>query len=123
MGRDDDIGLYLKIDGDEIRRVRVVGMDAADLRSSKDHEPRLLGGEELLDIRLAREVELGVSSEDQIGEPQVPELPHDGGAHKAAVARDKDLGRSFGEEGVSCCICHDEKDNDSKSGFKDWRSG
>lgn len=68
VGGVDDVGLDLEIDGDEIRRVGVVGVNAADFSGGEDHESGFLGGEEGLDVGLAGEVELGVGAEDEAGE-------------------------------------------------------
>lgn len=46
----DDVGLDLEVDGDEIGRISIVGVDAANFGSSKDDVIRLLGGEEGVDI-------------------------------------------------------------------------
>ena len=69
VGGVDDVGLDLEVDGDEIRRIRVVGVDSADLRGGEDHESRPLGGEERFDVALARQVEIGVGAEDEVREP------------------------------------------------------
>lgn len=69
VGGVDDVGLDLEVDSDEIRRIRVVGVDSADLRGCEDHESRPLGGEERFDVALARQVEIGVGAEDEVCEP------------------------------------------------------
>lgn len=67
-GAVNDVGLDLEIDGDEIGRVSVVSVDSANFCGGEDHELRLLGGEEGVDGGLDCEIELGVGSEDEVGE-------------------------------------------------------
>lgn len=76
----DDVGLDLEVDGDEIGRISIVGVDAANFGSSKDDIIRLLGGEEGVDIGLTSEIELGVRAKQKIGEVEGEEFADDGGA-------------------------------------------
>ena len=62
--RVDDVGLNLKIDGNEISRVSVVGMDSTAFGRRDDNKSRLLQSEERIDVVLAYEIELGVGSEN-----------------------------------------------------------
>ena len=52
-----------------------VSVDAADHGCSEDHEQGLFDGEE---GTLVGQVELGVGAQDEVGEAQAAELPHDG---------------------------------------------
>lgn len=100
--RVNHVGLNLEIHGNEISWVCVIGVDSTDFGRGEDHESRLLGGEEELDVVLASEIELGVGSEDQIGVAQSLKLPNNGGTHQAAVSGHEDLRRFVGEERVIC---------------------
>ena len=60
-------------------------MDAADHGCSEDHEPGLLGGEE---GALVGQVELVVGAQDEVGEAQVVELPHDGQRQRSSPEMD-----------------------------------
>jgi hypothetical protein len=64
-------------DGDEVFNVGAV-VDAANHGYSKDHEPWLLGSKEGAHIALVGQVELSVGAQDEVGEAQMAELPHDG---------------------------------------------
>lgn len=87
----DDVGLNLEVDGDEISRICIVGVDTAHFGSGKDDELGLLGGEEGLDVVLAGQIELGVGTKDQVGKSQGLELADNGRADQATVSRHEDL--------------------------------
>lgn len=85
-GGGDDVGLDLEVDGDEIGRVGLVRVDAADLRGGEDDEPGLVRGEEGVDGGLGGEIELGVGAEEEVGVAEGGEPADDGGADEAAVS-------------------------------------
>ena len=68
----------------------VVGVDATDHGYSEDHELGLLGGEE---GALVGQVELGVGAQDEVGEAQVAELPHNGRRRRSSPEMDDPIVR------------------------------
>lgn len=66
-GGSDDVGLDLEIDSDEISRVGVVGVDAANFCRGEDDIVGFLGGEEGVDGGLDGEIEVGMGAEEEIG--------------------------------------------------------
>ena len=99
----------MEVDGDEICGVGFVGVDATDLGSGEDHELGLFSSKEGIDISLAGEIELGVGSEEEIGESKLLELADDGGADKTTVTSDEDLSGLVGKERVHSSSCERKK--------------
>lgn len=91
-GGGDDVGLDLEVDCDEVGRVSVVGVDAANLSRGKDDVLWFVGGEKGIDGGLRCEVKLGVGAEEEVGVTKRFELPDNRGSHQAAVAGDENGG-------------------------------
>ena len=68
----DDVGLDLQVVANEIRRVSVVGVDAADLAPPPGTRTPAARGEETLDRRLIAQVELGAGAQQQIRDSPRP---------------------------------------------------
>ena len=87
----DHVGLDLEIDGDEVGWVGVVGVDPTDFGGGEDDVSRLLCGEEGFDVGLVSEVEVGMCSEDEIGETGFLEFSDNCGSDKSSVSSDEDF--------------------------------
>ena len=105
----------MKVDGNEISRVGVVGVDAANFGSCDNNKLGLFSYKKGFDVRLASEVELGMRAKDQIGETELVELADDGRADEATVTSYEYL-RGFVREKR---ICGYRKVN---SGLEQWKS-
>ena len=86
----DDIGLDHQIDVDELGRIGVVGMDAADLGGGQDHMVDFLMAEKIPHRRLTGEIEFGMAAGDDLPAAEVLQLPDDGRTDHAAMSGDID---------------------------------
>ena len=84
----NDIGLHHQIVVNEIGRIGVVGVDAADPGRGEIHLIRPFIGKERLDIRLPGQVQFGMGpGENPLGGmTRIQQLPDDGRADHAAMA-------------------------------------
>ena len=100
-GRVDHVGLHHQVVVDEVGRVDVVGVDAADAGGSQVDLVGALGGKEGAHGGLVGQVQLGVGAGENVaGRLALREQgAHDGRADHAAVAGDVDAGRGR-------CIVH-----------------
>lgn len=80
-----DIGLDHQIFVDELRRIGVVGKDAADLGGCQKYVVRVFLGEKGIHRLLAGQVQFGVRPEDNVFISFTPQRLAQGRAHKAAV--------------------------------------
>jgi len=87
IGGVDDVRLDLKIDPDEVRRVRLVGVDAPHLRRGQDHVGRLRLGEEALRGHGVRQVQRGDIPAQHVAVATLVESSHDRRAHEPRVTR------------------------------------
>ena len=81
----DGIHLQRHVVIHEIGKCFLIGHDAADLGSSKEHILRLLLCEELFHSILTGQVQFLVGASDDIGIALALQFPHDGAAHHAAM--------------------------------------
>ena len=88
----DDVGFDHQVFVDELRRVGVVGVDAADLGSGEVDLFGLFGSKEGVDGSLVGQIKLGVGAGDDVLAPGGLELADDGRADHATVAGDVDFG-------------------------------
>ena len=84
--RMDDIHLKHHIIVHEVGQRTLVGDDAAYLGGTEENVLGLLSGEERLYLVLTAEVELGMSTGDDIAISLALELTHNGATYHAAVA-------------------------------------
>nr|AFK33991.1 unknown [Lotus japonicus] len=89
----NDIGLDLEVDGNEISRVCVVSMDAANFGSSYNDKLRLRSCKEGFNISLASQIKLRMRSQDYISEPKLGKPTNNGRANKTPVASHENLSR------------------------------
>lgn len=68
VGGVDDVGLDLEVEGDEVGRISVVGVNATDFCGGEDYELGGFGGKEGLDVGLAGEIKFGMGAEEEVGE-------------------------------------------------------
>jgi hypothetical protein len=87
----DDVVLDREVAEDELRRVGVVGQDAAHLGRCEDHVPRPLGLEEGPHRRLILEVQLGMRAQDDVAVTRLLQPPHQRRAHQPAMTRHEHL--------------------------------
>ena len=81
----DSVHLQRHVVVHEVGQGLLVGDDAAHLGRCQKDILRLFGGEEILHILLAAEVQLLVGTGDDIGIALALQFPHDGAAHHAAM--------------------------------------
>lgn len=68
IGCVDDVGLNLKVNGDEICGESGVSVDAADLGGAEDNVARALSSKEGLDFRLTGKIKLRTRADDEVCE-------------------------------------------------------
>lgn len=90
VGGVDEVGLDHQVLVDELGRVAVVGMDAADLGRGQIDLVDAMGGEEGIDRVLVGEVEFVAAGGDDVGAAQRLQPADDGRADHAAMAGDED---------------------------------
>ena len=91
MGGLDDVGLNHQVFVDELRRIGVVGVDAAHLGRCEVNLRWLFVLEKGVDRSLIGEIELGVGTGDDVVVTAGLELPHDGRTHHPPVPCNVDL--------------------------------
>ena len=95
MRRMDHIGRHHQIFIDELRRIAVVGMNAAHPRRRQHHLIGAFCGKKGLHRRLIGQIQLGAGAGDQLqvgaGRLAGLQLAQDGAAHHAAMACHIDL--------------------------------
>jgi hypothetical protein len=75
---------------DELRLIGAVGHNTTDTGRGEDHDLRLLGREERLDVGLAGEIQFTMSSGDDVGVAARLQASQDSAAHEATVAGEVD---------------------------------
>ena len=90
VGGVDDVGLDHQVLVDELGRIGVVGMDAADLGCRQIDLVDAMGGEEGVDGMLVGEIERVATGSEEVGAAQRLQPAHDGRADHAAMAGDED---------------------------------
>ena len=81
--------LDLQVVAQEIRRIAVVGMDAAHLRRRQKHILRPLGGEKRLHRSGIAQVQFGMTTQQQIAKSGLFQPAHNRAAHEAAMTGDE----------------------------------
>ena len=91
-GAVDQIILNLKVLEQEVRRIRVIGEDAAHFRRRHEHVFRALGGVERLDVLLIGQIELSAGPPEEVLTAPGGEFAADRAADHSSVAGDVNSG-------------------------------
>ena len=89
----DDVLLYLEVVVDEVSAVGVVRHDPPDVCCREDHRLRALLIEERTHSDGIREIQLTMSTADEVGIATLLEVAPDSGAYEPTMPCDIDLGR------------------------------
>ena len=89
VGGVDDVRLDLQVLTKEICRVRIVRQNASHFGRSEKYIAWAVRGEERVDVRLIRQIELAMPGKEQAAEAALNELPRNGAADEAGMACDQ----------------------------------
>ena len=91
----DHVELDRQVLADEIRRVGIVGEDAADFGRGKEHVLRAFALEERGHRACVGQFEFGMPAQQQVGMPRALERAHDRSTGEAGMAGDVDPGAAL----------------------------